>query len=97
MASPAAKGLFQRAVIQSIGDCVNIDHKEATQRGTRFAQAAGCGDATDVAACLRSKSPGQIIDARSRPGFHGVPYRVARRNRRSLRPRSLRANSTGHR
>jgi para-nitrobenzyl esterase len=62
MASPEAKGLFQRAVIQSIGDCANIDHKEATQRGARFAEAAGCGDATDMAECMRSKSPAQIID-----------------------------------
>jgi para-nitrobenzyl esterase len=72
MASPAAKGLFQRAVIQSIGDCVNIDHNEATQRGARFAQAAGCGDATDVAACLRNKSPAQIIDAQIATG---IPWR----------------------
>jgi para-nitrobenzyl esterase len=61
MASPAAKGLFQRAVIQSIGDCVNIDHKEAVQRGAHFAQAAGCGDATDTAECLRSKSPAHTM------------------------------------
>ena len=40
MASPTARGLFQRAVIQSIGDCVNIDHKEAVQRGARFARPA---------------------------------------------------------
>ena len=63
MASPAAKGLFQRAVIQSVGDCGSIDHKEAVQRGARFAQAAGCGDATDAAECLRRESPAQIIDA----------------------------------
>jgi hypothetical protein len=72
MASPSAKRLFQRAVIQSIGDCANIDHNEATQRGARFAQAAGCGDATDVAACLRSKSPPQIIDAQIATG---IPWR----------------------
>ena len=63
MASPAAKGLFHRAVIQSIGDCANIDHKEATQRGERFARTIGCTNATDAAECLRSKSPAQIIDA----------------------------------
>jgi len=73
MASPAAKGLFQRAVIQSIGDCVNIDHKEAVQRGARFAQAAGCGDATDTAECLRSKSPAQIIDAQIAAGLAWRP------------------------
>jgi para-nitrobenzyl esterase len=73
MASPAAKGLFQRAVIQSIGDCLNIDHKDATQRGARFAQAAGCGDASDVAECLRSKSPAQIIDAQIATGISWRP------------------------
>jgi para-nitrobenzyl esterase len=73
MASPEAQGLFQRAVIQSIGDCANIDHKEATQRGDRFAQAAGCGDATDMAACLRSKSPAQIIDAQVATGISWRP------------------------
>ena len=72
MASLAAKGLFQRAVIQSIGDCVNIDHKEATQRGARFAGAAGCGDATNMAECLRGKSPAQIIDAQVATG---IPWR----------------------
>jgi para-nitrobenzyl esterase len=73
MASPAAKGLFQRAVIQSIGDCVNIDHKEAVQRGAHFAQAAGCGDATDTAECLRGKSPAQIIDAQIAAGLAWRP------------------------
>ena len=63
MASPAAKGLFQRAVIQSIGDCVNIEHKEATQRGERFAQAIGCSDAAEMAACMRGKTPAEIIEA----------------------------------
>ncbi len=63
MASPAAKGLFERAVIQSIGNCVNIDHSQATERGQRFAKALGCGDATDAAACLRGKSAAEIIDA----------------------------------
>jgi para-nitrobenzyl esterase len=72
MASPEAKGLFQRAVIQSIGDCANIDHKEATQRGERFAEAAGCADATDIAECLRRKSPAQIIDAQIATG---LPWR----------------------
>ncbi len=63
MASPAAKGLFERAVIQSIGNCVNIDHDQATERGQRFVKALGCGDATDAAACLRGKSAAEIIDA----------------------------------
>ena len=35
MASPAAKGLFQRAVIQSIGDCVNIPLPLVGRSGAR--------------------------------------------------------------
>jgi para-nitrobenzyl esterase len=65
MASPAAKGLFQRAVIQSIGDCANIDHEEATHRGARFAEAIGCAESPDMAACLRGKSAAEIIDAQA--------------------------------
>jgi para-nitrobenzyl esterase len=73
MASPAAKGLFQRAVIQSIGGCANIDHREATQRGERFAQSIGCADAAGMAECLRSKSPAEIIDAQIAAGIQWRP------------------------
>jgi para-nitrobenzyl esterase len=73
MASPEAKGLFQRAVIQSIGNCFNVDHQEATQRGARFAQAIGCADAAGMAECLRSKSPAEIIDAQAASGIQWRP------------------------
>jgi para-nitrobenzyl esterase len=72
MASPEAKGLFQRAVIQSIGDCVNIAHQEAAQRGEHFAQTLGCGGTGEIADCLRAKSPAQIIDAQATVG---APWR----------------------
>ena len=39
----------------------------------RFAQAAGCGDATNTAECLRSKSPAQIIDAQIAAGLAWRP------------------------
>ena len=73
MASPRAKGLFHRAVIQSVGDCLNISHQEATQRGDGFVQAIGCSGAGDVAECLRSKSPAQIIDAQVAAGVAWRP------------------------
>jgi para-nitrobenzyl esterase len=73
MASPAAKGLFHRAVIQSIGDCANISHQEASQRGERFAQTIGCKQAPDLAECLRDKSPAQIIDAQAEAGIAWRP------------------------
>ena len=65
--SPAAKGLFQRAVIQSIGDSgVNIDHKEAVQRGAHFAQAAGCGERGRHGGMPAQKSPAQIRSTHNR-------------------------------
>ena len=73
MASPAAKELFHRAVIQSIGDCANISHQEASQRGERFAQTIGCKHAPDLAECLRDKSPAQIIDAQAQAGIAWHP------------------------
>ena len=65
MASPAAKGLFQRAVIQSIGDCANIAHEEAEKHGRSFAEAIGCADPNTMANCLRGKTPAEIIDAQA--------------------------------
>ena len=65
MASPAAKGLFQRAVIQSIGDCANIAHEEAEKHGRSFADAIGCADPSTMANCLRGKTPAEIIDAQA--------------------------------
>ena len=73
MASPQAKGLFQRAVIQSIGDCANISHQEATQRGERFAEAIGCTSASEMVDCLRGKSPAQVIDAQATTGIAWRP------------------------
>lgn len=53
LASPAARGLFHRAIMQS-GPCGNdlLTRKEAAQRAEQAADALGCRDA-NVAACLR--------------------------------------------
>ena len=63
-ASPTAAGLFQRAVIQS-GNCAGVDHETAIARSMQVAAAAGCTDPALVLACMRSKTPAQIIDAQA--------------------------------
>jgi para-nitrobenzyl esterase len=65
MASPPARGLFQRAVVESIGSCANLTHAQAQTSGATFAKAIGCTDAATQVACLRSKTPAQIIDAQA--------------------------------
>jgi para-nitrobenzyl esterase len=65
LASPAAAGLFNRAIIQSIGGCQMISHDAAAIRGKSFSESIGCADPATVAACLRKKSPAEIIDAQA--------------------------------
>lgn len=68
VASPTAKGLFNKAIsisgfynyqnniVWSRADCKSnyFTESEAQKAGAQFAQKVGCGDATDVAACLRA-------------------------------------------
>ncbi|GAA4231791.1 carboxylesterase/lipase family protein [Actinomadura meridiana] len=70
MASPTARGLFQKGIIESgeynsprgvhaawqAQDCATKlpTQEQAQQAGARFAAAVGCGDAADAAACLRA-------------------------------------------
>jgi len=72
-ASPAAHGLFGRAVVQSIGDCAVISHDTAVTRGRSFAAAIGCTDAATTIACLRAKSPAAVIDAQATSGVAWRP------------------------
>jgi para-nitrobenzyl esterase len=67
-ASPTAAGLFARAVVQSIGDCGVIDHDTAISRSTAVATAAGCTDPGTIVACLRAKTPAEILDAQAASG-----------------------------
>ncbi|MFI5046618.1 MAG: carboxylesterase/lipase family protein [Acidimicrobiia bacterium] len=53
VASPLAKGLFSRALIES-GACVASDAATAHQAAASFATAAGCTDAAQAASCLRA-------------------------------------------
>ena len=71
VASPTAKGLFERAIsvsgfynyqdniVWSKADCKSTYFTEAQAQkvGAQFAAKAGCGNVADVAACLRSVQP----------------------------------------
>jgi para-nitrobenzyl esterase len=65
MASPPAANLFDRAVVESIGNCAEISHEDAAKSGTSFATAIGCTAAATMVSCLRSKSPADVIDAQA--------------------------------
>ncbi|MBL8601170.1 MAG: carboxylesterase family protein [Myxococcales bacterium] len=97
MVSPLARGLFHRAISQSApcsflitpmrdADAVApVESAEALAR--RFAAAAGCGDAGDVAACLRALPMERVLStlpvnneivrysARYQPNVDGVVLR----------------------
>ncbi|RFU83039.1 carboxylesterase family protein [Streptomyces triticagri] len=66
LVSPAARGLFHRAIVQSAG-CVGPDgsftRKEAEDNGRAIAEAAGCDDPCTVDSCLRRKSTAALIKA----------------------------------
>lgn len=83
VASPTAKGLFQNAIsvsgfydyqnniVWSKADCKShlFTEHQAQQTGQKYAEKVGCGDAKDVAACLRKipaatliKEGGQVGD-----------------------------------
>ncbi|SDM49750.1 para-nitrobenzyl esterase [Streptomyces sp. cf386] len=69
LASPTARGLFRAGIIQSgaYGDCGARTQETAVAQGAAFAQKLGC---TDMA-CLRTKSPAEILAAQN--GFDWGP------------------------
>jgi para-nitrobenzyl esterase len=62
MASPTARGLFQRAIIQS-GGCAMVSQADADTAGQAYVNAIGCAGAADVLACLRAKGPAEAFAA----------------------------------
>lgn len=62
IASPRAAGLFQAALIQS-GGCVADARQKALATGAELAANSGCSTAADPVACLRSKSPAELLAA----------------------------------
>ncbi|MED5619915.1 carboxylesterase/lipase family protein [Ideonella sp. BN130291] len=76
MTTPAARGLFQRAAMQSsVPTGCELPTLADAQQGTgrRVAQALGC-DQGDTAACLRGKATADIV--RAVPGTFGVLPRL---------------------
>ncbi|MEV0289325.1 carboxylesterase family protein [Kribbella sp. NPDC050820] len=67
LASPLARGLFDRATVQS-GACENRVPTQAEARafGARATEELGCTAAPDVAACLRERPAGKVLEALSR-------------------------------
>jgi para-nitrobenzyl esterase len=68
MASPAAAGLFQRAILQS-GPCVSGDSviamDDAEAGGLRLAESVGCKDIDTAQACLRKLPAGKLRNAKA--------------------------------
>ncbi|MEZ4409959.1 MAG: carboxylesterase family protein [Polyangiales bacterium] len=62
IASPLASGLFQRAIIES-GGCVAAPRAAAVAVAEQLITAAGCNAMPDPVACLRAKSPEEILRA----------------------------------
>lgn len=70
VASPLAAGLFHRAIVESGGFLVNMrlrdapdapEAESAEEFGVRFAREIGCDSAADLLACLRSKTPEELL------------------------------------
>lgn len=74
IASPAAAGLFHKAIPQS-GSCASPSRTEAgaEAEGQRLATAVGCADATDVAACLRAAPVKELNEAFAAGGLNAGP------------------------
>lgn len=61
LASPSARGLFHRAILQSGGGNPARTPAQARQRGEQFAAELGCAPGASQVSCLRSKSPAEIL------------------------------------
>ena len=76
VASPLAKGLFSRAIIQSSdGPVMSLEKSE--ENGVKLSKATECDIAGDEVACLRAKSTEEIANAVSvsvESGSRGVTY-----------------------
>jgi para-nitrobenzyl esterase len=60
--SPGSGGLFHRAIVQSGSPAIRrTTHAEATTQGDAFARALGCTEASQVLACMRSKTRDQVL------------------------------------
>jgi para-nitrobenzyl esterase len=73
LASPASRGLFQRAITQSTAcDSAVLTPAQARAFGARATADLGCADAADVAACLRSVPAARLLTVPAGfPPVHG--------------------------
>jgi para-nitrobenzyl esterase len=73
LVSDLSEGLFSRAIAQSgvVPSLPTLAQAEA--EGARFAESAGCGNATDLAACLRSLTPDTILTVFGSTGWTSLP------------------------
>lgn len=65
LASPLAKGLFQKAILQSGGCDVTRTMPEGYEDGKAFAEKLGCASSGDVLECMRSKPVDKVLKATS--------------------------------
>jgi para-nitrobenzyl esterase len=62
LASPDSAGLYEAALIES-GGCVADTRGKALANGGTLADDVGCSTAQDVVACLRGKTPAELLAA----------------------------------
>jgi para-nitrobenzyl esterase len=65
LSSPAARGPFARAIIVS-GACAMTSQADADKAGAAYLQTLGCTDPAQALACLRGKSPAELLAAQSK-------------------------------
>jgi para-nitrobenzyl esterase len=81
MASPLAKGLFQRAVSESLAELGLLAHHResrfgidpAEKQGERLAKDLGCDTVPDPIACMRAKSAQEVMAAGKPPADYLSP------------------------
>ncbi len=62
LTSPAAGGLFQKAIMQSGGCDYCLSEADGFNLGEQMAEAVGCAEAQDIPSCLREKDPQTILE-----------------------------------
>ncbi|WP_163269482.1 carboxylesterase/lipase family protein [Chelativorans alearense] len=72
LASPEAAGLFHGAVMESGRECPSTSNADQVEAGSKFVESIGCADAENTLACLRSKSPAEVLNAQADSGL-GFP------------------------
>jgi para-nitrobenzyl esterase len=73
IATAQSRGLFQKAIVQSIACGVRLNlMEEAGHTGEKVAALVHCDDTAMVIACLRSKSVQELLDAQSTVGGANV-------------------------